>query len=444
MNNTATRIREAAPARQVDDAGSGSPRVLAGLVLDTLEMLGDGGDGGLEPSAAFALRALWERGYQGESIRDARVTNEAPDSPATAMLGPALSVTVAGRSAPYPLMFSGPHWRLQVNPWRGVSRFILNAVYLASAPRSEVVLECERVSWFLYGANVWRISRIDVAADCVGLDLPSFARLDECVTRSHLARVYAEGAEFSEVESARLVQRHARIETVTLGSASSALQVCIYDKIREMKSSGKEWQADSLRERGWDGVEGVTRVEARFRARALDEFPAINLRSISMLLKFDAIAPQLWSYATTRAVRYVTPSDTDTNRARWELRDDWRTVSEAGTVAPIRVRVVTEAAKEERRKRASRSIIRGLVLLASEHESTARLADRMLEASLEASQQPEVVLAAVVLQAAGELLGARALGERDRGERVGILREMVRARRRWVAWADNPALAISG
>jgi hypothetical protein len=433
-------MREQPPVRQEIDA-TASARALGGLVLDTLEMLGAGD---VEPNAAASLREWWTRAYEkGERLKDACVTDGHAGREACAVLASAASIHAAGRGSPYPLMLAGPHWRLQIHPWRGTSRFVLNASFLASASPADVRRECERVAWFLYRKSTWKVSRIDVACDCAGLDVARFAQLEECVSRTRCATVHADGEEWSETSAAKLAKRGAQVETVTLGRADSPMQLCIYDKAREAQKSGKAWQLDRARAEGWQQGETLVRVEARFRSTVLDEFPLFDLRDLSTVLDdWQSIAPKLWAYATQTAVRFVVPTS-DTNRARWPMRDDWQVVASVGGVAPERCRIVTESSKQERRKRASQAVLRGLVALASEHAHTTALASSMMRKAVDDGQAPEVALAAAVLSSVGELLGLDALGERDALDRSLELRARLKGRRAWVAWADNHAAAFN-
>lgn len=430
-----------------------SRRVLGGLVLDTVELLGRAP---FDAGAAWSLRSLWRRAYElGESLRDERVTDESPECEARELLGPALGVVPQSNGGPFPVMLVAPHWRLQAHPERGTAKLILNASFLAEARRADVVREVERVACFLWrGAGSFTVSRLDVAADCVGLDVADFARLDECVMQATRATMHMDG-EAHELDAtraadvARIVQSRARVETVTLGVASSSVQLCLYDKLAELRASGKKWQEASLRARGWDGQASVTRIEARFRSRALDEFASdgFELRPVASLVDFDTWGPELWSYATRKSVRFVVPSESDTNRARWRTRADWawlQAQSQTNEEPVTRSRVITPAQREERARRASRAIIRGLVTLAAEHPDVVHRAPAMMRAALDAGQAPEIALAASVFASVGDLVGLRAMGVRDPESRALTLRAALDKRAAWVEWANDYEAPLLG
>src|SRR5690606_22093914 len=183
-----------------------------------------------------------------------------------------------------------------------------------------------------------------------------------------------------------------------------------------------------------------TRIEARFRRAAFDELDGARLRDVRAALAWSSVAPRLWAYATTKAVRYCTPTS-DTNRARWPMRDDWKVISECGTVAPIRCRRASAEAREERKRRASRAVLSGLVTLAAENAIAARMACESMTARAAEGIAPEIALAAVVFHAHGELVGVRALGVRDALERAHRMRERIREKLRWHEWQDDPARA---
>jgi hypothetical protein len=302
--------------------------------------------------------------------------------------------------------------------------------------------------------------------------MEQYARLDECVAQATRATIHLDG-ESEEIDTtrpadvARIVQSRNIVETVSLGVAKSGTQVTIYDKTRELRASGKTWQAAHLRARGWDGVAPVTRIEAKFRAASLTEFASMgfDLRPLDALVRFDEWARELWSYATRKSVRYVVPSEGDTNRSRWRPREDWAWIQSLGELhraPPARARVITPAQREERAKRASRSVIRGLVSLAAEHPDIARrvrhaLGDIVREEQ-EASEAraahvvreprdvgtPELVLAASVFSVLGDLVGLRALGGRDAESRALTLCADIEKRRAWVVWANDYEAPLVG
>jgi hypothetical protein len=415
-----------------------------GLVLDTVEMLSEGS---LRDDVAPVLVDLWERVYGGERLNEATVADASG-----AMLGVALDVRASGRGGMYPLLCSGPHWRVFLDPWKGRARLILSAEYLARVAGHDARVECERIADWLFGPSVaWRLSRLDVACDVAGVPVSSFADLDTCVTRSHGVAVHYDDGEMEEgstdVMNARIMHRRREIQTVTFGSASSRIQACIYDKRAETKASGKSWQLDAARERGWDGCSPLTRVEFRWRGRALDEYPELRLRALDALDRADEWMLRLWRYATTESVRFVVPT-ADSNRSRWLVpTEEWSVV--AGIVderhAVARVRCVSESVRDERMRRASRDHLRGTIVLCAETPSSAHEANNRLAAIIDGldESEPELVLVASAWATHGDLIGVRVLDVRDRRERARVLQERLKARAKVREWHDDPGLSLS-
>lgn len=415
-----------------------------GLALDTLEALAQGA---MRVQVGAALVQLWERVYGGERIVDALVS----DSEGS-MLGPALTVKASGRGGQYPLMFAGPHWRMFVCPWSGRARLILASEFLARVSGRDARIECERLAWWLYGEGIaWEVSRLDVCSDVAGVGVYAFSDLSTCVTRSHGASVVYDDGEHEEGSvdalAPRMRMRHREVQTITFGSASSRVQCCIYDKRAESRASGKSWQLDAARERGWDGASALTRVEFRWRGRALDEFPELHLRALDVLDRCDEWMPMLWRYATRRAVRFVTPDEHDTNRSRWEeLSAEWLVVAALADErnAVKRVRCVSESVREERVKRASRDVLRGAIALACEHEASAYDAQLRLERIVDGTSKdaPELAVLACAWSTHGDLIGARVLDVRPDEERARALLSLVRAKARLRGWTDEPSRAL--
>lgn len=437
---------------------------VGGLHIDTVEMLGKHE---LRPEAAKELLAHWEAvQVMAESSSDRDVwCVMAGQRYALAMSS---TVRTSARGAPFPLLIACGRWRLLVHPWKGSAKLILSAEALASESRADLAREAERVGWWLWGdvEAPWKVSRIDVAADVVGLPLESLADLRWAVRRSRGATVHSETDEGEEVATgdteasgetdtvARVSFASRTITGITLGSASSRVQVCVYDKVREAKAHKKTWVPEWLKARGWDGESPVTRVEYRFRARALEEFYSpdgtrYDLRCLATVMAGEWVAP-CWGYATSEVVRWCVPSEEDSNRSRWEMRSDWKEVSSLVEVSAHRLRAVPEAVAEERRKRASAAIVRGAVALAAESGASAdRVLGALAEASarateaaaegrtLPAEEAPEIVLVALALATFGTSLGARALGMSDPVERSNELARRVRKKREAVAWTEN-------
>lgn len=125
-----------------------------------------------------------------------------------------------------------------------------------------------------------------------------------------------------------LVMDHSRrkvygqLSSLTFGGHGSALQVQMYDKRHELRSSRKVWQYDEWREQGWDGEEPVTRLECRFRRDLLRELHYVSqdgeqAAGINDLYELLDALPTLWAYGLA-AVRLIQcgPGATPVQRSR--------------------------------------------------------------------------------------------------------------------------------
>lgn len=417
---------------------------LGGLMLDTVEALGCGSfrrpcspDCEREhehdhetPHVAQLLEGWWNAVQsRGERLEDI----DAGD------IAPCATVRTSGRGGAFPLCIQTPHWRCFVNPWTGKARFVLAASYLAQVTPRDARIELERVARAFWGeAGAMKLSQLHVCSDFVGVDLASLARLDDVIT--HAKRVDAhyddESEDWSSPSAVSVHATHRRITGVTVGSAASRLQVCSYDKVEQLRAKRLAWGEAYLRERGWDGRARVTRVECRFRARALDEFPGVDLRALASLDTFEWWGPKVWKYATTKGVRYVVPSCSRT-RSRWKMRADWRAIAGVAEAAK-RSRSAGIAQTEESVKRACAAFVTSAVRLAAEDEDLLTQAIATMRVAREHGEAASRGLILAVLVRYGEGLCTRALNETSEDEKALELRARLMKRRRFVVSRDAP------
>jgi hypothetical protein len=401
----------------------------------------------MREGAREVLARLWARSYaDGQRVKD-----ECVASPDGETLGPALSVVSSSRGGPFPMMLFGPHWRLLANVETGKAKLVFGAEFLARVNGSDARCEAERVAHWLWSDGKWRVSRLDIACDVAGLDVERFANFDALVTQATTSAIHYDDEESMEgaldVVAARVRSNHRRVETVTLGSAASRTQLCAYDKAREALAHRKEWQLDAARERGWDGVERLTRVEVRLRSRALIEFPDHRLDALDALDRVDTWIGAVWRYGT-RETRYVEPSETDSNRARWDVAPWWATIQAMADALPARrVRSVPASVKRERTRRASRGLLTSLVSLCAESSMDAHVAMQSLARIHDAGDEneahaPELTLFVHVWRTHGPLISKNAHGADDVAARASWLRTKLEKRRALVAWTDDPGAAV--
>lgn len=330
--------------------------------------------GPLRLAAESALRELYE-------LADTDGTAETCDVEG---LG-TYRVKTAGKRAAYSLMLLAPNYRLFVHHATGHARFVAGAAWLAAQGPSEVLIELMRLAEWLWGSDdvaQWRSTRIDVAADFVGLPLELFEDLGCVVRRSRTATVHPEE---DEGTGDRVSWVGPRIQGVSLGTRSGAVSAVVYNKGRQVRAEGLRWVDAMHTDDGWDGQAERTRVEFRLRNRGLVwgvDGIDVDLRDPLAVLQWQAWAPRVWAYLTTKWLRLVdTPweEDADSNRWRWPTHRAWRAVQQLGNVAAERSRVVACARIEEARWRARRGLVRAALALAA-------VDDRVRAVALEAAR----------------------------------------------------------
>jgi hypothetical protein len=131
------------------------------------------------------------------------------------------------------------------------------------------------------------------------------------------------------------------LATLQFGSRGAALSAVIYDKTREIRQQSKKiwfydfWK-DKSHDSAWDGQSSVWRVEFRFKRDMLGEATdGATFHGINDVYELVERLPALWTYAAGHAgeadawLRYVIPSEDDSNAARWELHPTWVVVQQA-------------------------------------------------------------------------------------------------------------------
>lgn len=404
-------------------------RALGGVLIDTIEatakspMLRDMTD---------TLRAVWREAYEsGTSIKSREIPG----------LAPAVDVSARSRSSRYPLMLSGPIWRMQLCPDKGTARFVASAQWLASAHMSDVIMEVRRIAYALWGRDEWKVSRIDLACDFARMHPSQYADTTYCVRRSHSVKEHAYDNSL-DIHTGR-----ARTTTgVTFGKASSRVQLVIYDKGLQSDIEGLDWVHARWLAEGWDGSESVMRVEARLRGRGLEDFPELSLSRLNSLSDFNDWAPRVWAYmfGADGFLRYCEPSG-DSNRSRWRVTDEWRRIASVGTVAAVRVRSVTEAVRERAKTLACKAIMRGVVNLVADDASLVRLAKSSGHAAMASSQPYIVGLLGALIARYGDAIEHRALGTAKATDvdRATMIDARIDERAAWYAWQYEPTLSIS-
>lgn len=97
----------------------------------------------------------------------------------------------------------------------------------------------------------------------------------------------------------------------------------LYDKTKEIEKSEKFFFKELWQQNGWDGESSVWRLEFQLRRDALKACQSLNPDFIVELFN------SLWSYYTTQWLSLCDINPNDSNRSRWPLAAEWRTLSKA-------------------------------------------------------------------------------------------------------------------
>ena len=183
-----------------------------------------------------------------------------------------------------------------------------------------------------------QVSEVHLCADLVGFDFSQVNYEEHFVTRVHKNdSIYSIGVNGVSLDAHR-------VSTLRFSSHGSPLSCSIYNKTLEIKQkSGKTWFHDLWRKgieglngSAWDGESDVWRVEFRFRREFLRNLKTPIEDAYDLLHHFQP----LWEYAAGRSaggddglpdgwLRYVLPSEDDTNRSRWPVHPAWVVVQSA-------------------------------------------------------------------------------------------------------------------
>ena len=155
------------------------------------------------------------------------------------------------------------------------------------------------------------VSRVDMFADfCADYQMDAFEPLRDWVTR---------------VETMSLHYSYGRFSGWSFGSGGDIV-ARLYDKTLEIeKKSRKFYLHDLWNAAGWNGINQVWRMEFEAKRNAL---VSLQLSKLSHLLPNQAA---LWRYLTDNWLRLTVPTETDSNRARWNNHPLWDFVSDAFT-----------------------------------------------------------------------------------------------------------------
>ena len=255
--------------------------------------------------------------------------------------------------------------------WNGVASVRFTSEFLWS---SQGVLDAiVKVDAFLYDIFqqelFLQLSEVHLCADIVNWkDVESLDRRQNFVSRSRKRGEHHEPDWGYDLKVD--AYSYGLCETGFDFSKRGPLSCTIYDKLREMKASGKEWFADLWRGRGWNELEEghVWRVEFKFKREALHELKQEDVfHGIEDVYDLPGRLPLLWTYAAGHVgggddglpdgwLRCVLPNG-DKNRSRWPTHPAWEVVQGAFRDA---MEMPDHFGKVVRKRREERNIEKGL------------------------------------------------------------------------------------
>jgi hypothetical protein len=229
--------------------------------------------------------------------------------------------------------------------WNGIVSVRFNSRFLWSCPSlTDAIVQVHELLYNAFEGNMLYLqaSMIDLCADVAGWH--GVERLDKkrnFVSRSIKRRDHSEGEQLLEMKSDSF-SSGLHDTGFDFSVKKSPVRITIYDKTREMRTSGKTWFVPLWEANGWDAEKSpvVWRVEAKFSREALHTIKqGVNLHGIEDAYEVEQHLPLLWAYAVGHAaggedglpdgwLRCVRPTK-DTNRARWPSYPAWVAVQNA-------------------------------------------------------------------------------------------------------------------
>ena len=145
-----------------------------------------------------------------------------------------------------------------------------------------------------------KMSRIDIAYD----DFEGLIDIDKCVSDARNGNVVSRFRKGSIIESFNFNNEQQTFKTLNCGRQGSNIWITIYDKLAERKSKDLVPDCDN-----W------VRCEIKMRHTNADRF--------IQLLNEGKPMNELYFLVLNNYVRFVVPSDTDSNKWRWTVAPHW-------------------------------------------------------------------------------------------------------------------------
>lgn len=196
------------------------------------------------------------------------------------------------------------------------------------------------IEWFQAAFNIkvsgTRISRLDI---CMDTDEAEFSEKDisSIVTYSKSKTLHY----ISPVDDVNYNGRE--FTGFTIGRGQTIL--CrIYNKVKEIQKSGKEWFKEIWQKNSWNEEKPVWRVEFQLRRKVLKEFSFDSVEDT--FLELD----QLWRYLTCNWLEIRKPKKNE-KVTNWKLTNKWKVVQSAiDYIVPALIRLKIKKGNLEKLK----------------------------------------------------------------------------------------------
>ena len=159
---------------------------------------------------------------------------------------------------------------------------------------------------------------------------PTISRIDIC-----LDFTCTEDFDFREISDINWRTKAHLVNSYWLQKALSGFSIGkgqivgrIYNKLLEIKTSGKDYLLELWQENHWDSQKDVWRVEFQFRREFLQS------TGIYSLSDFNSQKSNLWHYATQEWLQLVIPNNQDSNSSRWPIHPAWQEISQSCLFEP--------------------------------------------------------------------------------------------------------------
>jgi hypothetical protein len=229
--------------------------------------------------------------------------------------------------------------------WNGIASVRLNSRFLWSCSTlTDAIVQVNELLFTIFEKTMLYLqaSNIDLCADVAGWsDVEQLDKKLNFVSRSRKRKDHSEGEQLLEMKADGF-SSGLHDTGFDFSVKSSPVHITMYDKSRELQSSGKSWFKELWRLHDWDEETSpdVWRVEAKFKREALHEIKQGDaLHGIEDAYEIEQYLPLLWAYAVGHVgggddglpdgwLRCVLPSS-DKNRARWPTHPVWEVLQTA-------------------------------------------------------------------------------------------------------------------